>query len=69
VRQSRQETAESLKLEVNTVKTRLHRAHAMLRDRLYRNIDGAALEAFPFGAEHCDRIVAAVLDRLDRDED
>jgi RNA polymerase sigma-70 factor (ECF subfamily) len=61
---STQETAESLELEVNTVKTRLHRAHSMLRDRLYQNLDEAALEAFPFGAERCDRLVAEVLDRL-----
>ena len=63
---STQETAESLALEVNTVKTRLHRARSMLRDRLYRNFDRAAFQAFPFGAERCDRIVAAVLHRLDR---
>jgi RNA polymerase sigma-70 factor (ECF subfamily) len=61
---STQETAESLALEVNTVKTRLHRARSMLRERLYQNVDKAALEAFPFGAERCDRLVAAVLDRL-----
>lgn len=63
---STRETAESLGLEANTVKTRLHRARSMLRERLYRNIDRAALGAFPFGAERCDRIVAAVLDRLGR---
>jgi RNA polymerase sigma-70 factor, ECF subfamily len=63
---STQETAESLALEVNTVKTRLHRARSMLRDRLYRNLDRAALQAFPFGAERCDRLVAAVLHRLER---
>jgi RNA polymerase sigma-70 factor (ECF subfamily) len=65
---STQETAESLELEVNTVKTRLHRARSMLRDRLYRNVDKATLEAFPFGAERCDRLVAVVLDRLARGE-
>jgi RNA polymerase sigma-70 factor (ECF subfamily) len=63
---STQETAESLALEVTTVKTRLHRARALLRDRLHQNVDRAALEAFPFGAERCDRLVAAVLHRLDR---
>ena len=61
---STQETAESLGLEVNTVKTRLHRARALLRDRLYQNIDRTALDAFPFGAERCDRLVVKVLDRL-----
>jgi RNA polymerase sigma-70 factor (ECF subfamily) len=65
---STQETAESLELEVNTVKTRLHRAHSMLRDQLYQNFDRAALEAFPFGAERCDRLVAAVLEHLARGE-
>lgn len=65
---STQETAESLELEVNTVKTRLHRAHSMLRDQLYQNFDRAALEAFPFGAERCDRLVAVVLDHLARGE-
>jgi RNA polymerase sigma-70 factor (ECF subfamily) len=63
---STQETAESLALEANTVKTRLHRARSLLRDRLYGNLDRAALEAFPFGAERCDRVVAAVLQRLAR---
>ncbi len=63
---STQETAESLEIEANTVKTRLHRARSILRDRLYRNIDSAALDAFPFGAERCDRLVASVLDRLQR---
>lgn len=61
---STQETAESLELEVNTVKTRLHRARSMLREQLYQTVDGAALYVFPFGAERCDRLVAAVLQRL-----
>jgi RNA polymerase sigma-70 factor (ECF subfamily) len=63
---STQETAESLELELNTVKTRLHRARSMLRDQLYRSIDRTAVEAFPFGAERCDRLVAAVLQCLER---
>jgi RNA polymerase sigma-70 factor (ECF subfamily) len=61
---STQEAAESLGLEVATVKTRLHRARAMLRERLGRTLDRAGLAAFPFGAERCDRVVGAVLDRL-----
>jgi RNA polymerase sigma-70 factor (ECF subfamily) len=63
---STQETAESLALEPNTVKTRLHRARSLLRERLYRDLDGSSLEAFAFGAERCDRLVAAVLERLER---
>jgi RNA polymerase sigma-70 factor (ECF subfamily) len=58
---STQETAESLALPVNTVKTRLHRARVLLRERLLCDFDAAALEVFPFGDRRCDRLVAAVL--------
>jgi len=63
---STEETAASLELAVNTVKTRLHRARAMLRDWLFQHVDGATLDAFRFGAERCDRLVAAVLDQIRR---
>jgi len=59
-----QETAESLGIEPGTVKTRLHRARGLLRERLVRDFDGAAASAFPFGAERCDRLVAVVLAQL-----
>jgi len=59
-----EETAESLGLEANTVKTRLHRARALLRGQLVRDFDAAALEAFPFGAGRCDRLTDAVLRRI-----
>lgn len=59
-----EETAQSLELAPGTVKTRLHRARGLLRERLTQDVDAAALEAFPFGAERCDRLVAAVLRRL-----
>lgn len=62
-----EETAESLCLEPNTVKTRLHRARALLRERLSRNLDSAAHVAFPFGTWRCDRLVAAVLALLERE--
>jgi RNA polymerase sigma-70 factor, ECF subfamily len=61
---STQETADSLALEPATVKTRLHRARALLRDRLEQEVDSAALAVFPFGGERCDRIVRGVMDRL-----
>ena len=61
---STEETAESLGLEPNTVKTRLHRARSRLRERLADDFEAAALRAFPFGAQRCDRLVAAVLGRL-----
>lgn len=63
---STEETAESLGLEVNTVKTRLYRARAILRERLVCDLDAAALQAFPFGAWRCDRLVDAVLGRIGR---
>lgn len=63
---STEETAESLGLEPNTVKTRLHRARSLLRARLVRDFDAAALQAFPFGAERCDRLTDRVLRQLVR---
>jgi RNA polymerase sigma-70 factor (ECF subfamily) len=62
-----EETAESLSLEPSTVRTRLHRARALLRARVSRNVDSVPLEAFPFGAWRCDRLVAAVLTLLERE--
>jgi RNA polymerase sigma-70 factor (ECF subfamily) len=64
---STQETAEVLALAPNTVKTRLHRARAILRESLSTDLDATALAAFPFGAARCDRLVAAVLERIAAD--
>jgi len=47
------------------VKTRLHRAKAQLREELYAHTQQVAGTLFPFGAARCDRVVAAVLSRLD----
>ena len=58
------ETAEALGLSEDVVKTRLHRARAMLREALAR--EGRSLgDLFRFEFERCDRVVAAVLARLD----
>jgi RNA polymerase sigma-70 factor (ECF subfamily) len=58
------ETAESLGLNEDTVKQRLHRARTMLRDNLYRRA-GLTLEgAFTFGQSRCDRVVARVMAAL-----
>ena len=62
-----QETAESLGIPAATVRTRLFRARAMLRDMLARDTDTATLDVFRFDGARCDRIVAGVLARL-RDE-
>ena len=57
------ETAEALGLSQDVVKTRLHRARAMLRHALAREgrRPGGLLR---FGLEQCDHVVAAVLARL-----
>lgn len=60
------ETSESLGIEPNTVKTRLHRARGLLRKQLIRDLDGASADVFPFGAMRCDRLVSAVLSVLGR---
>jgi len=46
------------------VKTRLHRARALLRRALYAGTREAAHEVFQFGFARCDRVVAAVLGRI-----
>jgi RNA polymerase sigma-70 factor, ECF subfamily len=59
-----QETAESLDIPEPTVRTRLFRSRALLREALARDLDVATFDLFGFGGERCDRIVAAVLARL-----
>jgi RNA polymerase sigma-70 factor (ECF subfamily) len=62
------ETAAVLGVSEEVVKTRLHRARALLRDELETRIGGHLDEAFAFRAPRCDRVVAAVLARLDAGE-
>jgi DNA-directed RNA polymerase specialized sigma24 family protein len=57
-------TAECLGVSEEVVKTRLSRARLKLRDGLYERAGVVTSAAFTFGAERCDRIVAAVLPRL-----
>ena len=61
---STSETGEALELGDEAVKTRLHRARAMLRRAVASQIGGAAASAFRFHAPRCDRVVAAVLSRI-----
>lgn len=58
------ETAECLELSDEAVKTRLHRAKAMLREALYDRAGIVAPVAFSFHLSRCDRIVAAVFARI-----
>jgi RNA polymerase sigma-70 factor (ECF subfamily) len=60
-----EETAQVLDVPEATVRTRLFRARAMLRESLAQEIDLAERDVFCFGGQHCDRVVAAVLARLD----
>jgi RNA polymerase sigma-70 factor (ECF subfamily) len=58
-----QETAACLSIPEATVRTRLFRARAMLRQSLERDVDAATADVFGFAGARCDRIVAAVLAR------
>ena len=60
-----EETAEILDIKPETVKTRLHRARAMLRDNVEKKIGPVVMEAFPFAGRRCERLTEAVLKRLD----
>ena len=58
---STSETAEGLELSEEAVKTRLHRARAMVRRTITDRLGAAGQEAFQFHALRCDRVVNAVL--------
>jgi RNA polymerase sigma-70 factor (ECF subfamily) len=59
-----EETAELLELPAATVRTRFFRARGLLRESLAHDVDTAVDAAFAFAGARCDRIVAAVLERL-----
>ena len=61
-----QETAACLGIPPDTVKTRLHRARALLQKALSDHLDRLVPTAFGFAGERCDCIVAGVLARLGR---
>jgi RNA polymerase sigma-70 factor (ECF subfamily) len=58
---STSETGLGLGLGDEAVKTRLHRARAMIRSRVTARIGAAVPGAFEFQAPRCDRVVNAVL--------
>ena len=60
-----EETAECLAIPAATVRTRLFRARALLREALARDMDMATVDVFSFAGERCDRIVAGALKRLE----
>jgi RNA polymerase sigma-70 factor (ECF subfamily) len=59
------EVAESLSVSEDVVKTRLSRGRAMLRRVLMERTGATAAEAFRFYRPRCDRVVAAVLAKID----
>jgi RNA polymerase sigma-70 factor (ECF subfamily) len=61
---STSETAAGLSLGEEAVKTRLHRARAMLRRTLSEQFGAVSAQAFQFHAPRCDRVVSAVLAKI-----
>jgi RNA polymerase sigma-70 factor, ECF subfamily len=59
-----EETAECLGIGAETVRSRHFRAKGLLREALAQEIDLAERELFDFGGEHCDRVVAGVIQKL-----
>jgi RNA polymerase sigma-70 factor (ECF subfamily) len=63
---STSETAEGLELGEEAVKTRLHRARAMVRRAITDRLGAASVRAFQFHAVRCDRVVEAVMREITR---
>ena len=61
---SMEETAALLSIKPETVKTRLHRARALVRKALDDEIGPVLLDAFPFAGRRCDRLTEVVMKRL-----
>jgi RNA polymerase sigma-70 factor, ECF subfamily len=59
-----EDTAEILDIRPETVKTRLHRARRLVREQLDKQIGPVLMDAFPFAGRRCERVTAAVLNRL-----
>jgi RNA polymerase sigma-70 factor (ECF subfamily) len=60
------EAAQVLGVDEAVVKTRLHRARALLRASIEARLGTGLAESYAFDAVRCDRIVAAVLARVPR---
>lgn len=58
------ETAEGLAIGEEAVKTRLHRARAMVRRELFDRSGASGPEAFHFHLSRCDRVVQGVLSHI-----
>lgn len=60
------ETAACLEINEDTVKTRLHRAKRLLRDHLDSRLGPAAGAVYQFHLSRCDRVVAGVMDQIQK---
>lgn len=58
------ETAMCLDVSAETVKTRFHRARALLRKEIHRRAGIVAADIFPFHLSRCDRVVETVFKRI-----
>jgi RNA polymerase sigma-70 factor (ECF subfamily) len=59
-----EETADLLGIKPETVKTRLHRARRLVRERLTEQIGPVLMDAFPFAGRRCERMTETVMRRL-----
>ena len=59
-----EETADALDLKPATVKTRLYRARALIRQDLEARLGPLLLEAFPFAGRRCERLTQSVMAKL-----
>jgi RNA polymerase sigma-70 factor (ECF subfamily) len=59
-----EETASHLQIRPETIKTRLHRARALLRQALEKQLGSALQDTYAFDGERCGRMTQAVLRRL-----
>ena len=58
------ETAECLQISEDSVRTRLHRARAMLQRDIFERTGATSASAFSFHLVRCDRVVSGVFRRL-----
>lgn len=59
-----EETAILFGLKEETVKTKLHRARALLKNSLEKQLGPALTETFPFDGRRCERMTEMVVRRL-----
>ncbi len=59
-----EETADLFGLQIETVKTRLHRARNLLRDALDKQLGPALTSTFPFDGRRCEQMTERVVRRL-----